>query len=130
MRTFAEEVGMLLKECSSDPVLLPFVQALKGESKRLNETTMSMAGAAMQDAEIVGAVASNYLNQFALVTLGYVWLRQAQAVLALPEEDPMRRAKLQTARFYFELVLPEAAMYAAKVAVGKGPMVDIDVDLL
>lgn len=130
MRTFAAEIGMLLKECATDEALGPFVAALKRESKRLNETTMSMGAAAMQDPEIVGAVSSNYLNQFALVTLGYVWLRQAKAVLALPEDAPLRRAKLQTARFYFELVLPEAEMYANKVAVGKGPMVDIDVELL
>ena len=35
----------------------------------------------MQDAEVIGAVSSNYLNQFALVTLGYIWLREAQAVM-------------------------------------------------
>lgn len=130
MRVFAAEVGGLLKETLGDERMAKYAGALKVESKRLNETTMNMAGAAMQDNEIVGAVASNYLNQFALVTLGYVWLRQVQAVIDLPLDNPLRRGKLQTARYYFELVLPEAAMYAAKVAVGKDPMVDIDVDLL
>jgi alkylation response protein AidB-like acyl-CoA dehydrogenase len=130
MRTFAEEVSTLLGECASDEALKSFVEALGRESKRLHETTLSMGAAAMRDPELVGAVSSNYLNQFALVTLGYVWLRQAKAVLAMPEDAPLRRAKLQTARFYFEMVLPEAEMYANKVAVGKGPMVDIDVGLL
>ena len=130
MRVFAGEVGALLKATLGDERLAPFANALKGESKRLNETTMSMAAAGMQDNEVIGAVASNYLNQFALVTLGYVWLKIAQHVVDLPEDDKVRKSKMQTARFYFEMVLPEAAMYAAKVAVGKGPMVDIDVDLL
>ena len=130
MRVFAGEVGALLKATLGDERLAPFATALKGESKRLNETTMSMAAAGMQDNEVIGAVASNYLNQFALVTLGYVWLKIAQHVVELPEDDKTRVSKMQTARFYFEMVLPEAAMYAAKVAVGKGPMMDIDVDLL
>jgi alkylation response protein AidB-like acyl-CoA dehydrogenase len=130
MRTFAGEVTALLRECGTDERLVPFVMALKTESKRLNETTMSMGAAAMQDAEVVGAVASNYLNQFALVTLGYVWLRQLQAVIDRPEGDPLREGKLQTGRFFFELVLPEAEMYAKKVAVGKAPMTEINIDLL
>ena len=130
MRAFAGEVGSLLKETLGDETLAPFANALKAESKRLNETTMAMGGAAMSDHEVIGAVASNYLNQFALVTLGYVWLRLAQHVMKLDPTDKVRRNKLQTARFFFEMVLPEAAMYAAKVAAGKGSMTEIDVDLL
>jgi hypothetical protein len=34
---------------------------------------MELMGKAMADAEEVGAAASNYLNQFAINTLGYVW---------------------------------------------------------
>ncbi len=130
MRVFAGEVGALLKATLGDERLAPFANALKVESKRLNDTTMGMAGAAMQDNEVVGAVASNYLNQFALVTLGYIWLKIAQTVVELDADDKVRRNKMQTARFYFEMVLPEAAMYAAKVAAGKGSMMEIDVDLL
>jgi alkylation response protein AidB-like acyl-CoA dehydrogenase len=130
MRVFAGEVGALLKETLGDERTAMYANALKVESKRLNETTMTMAAAGMQDNEVIGAVASNYLNQFALVTLGYVWLRQVKAVIDRPLDDNLRRSKLQTARYFFELVLPEAAMYAAKVAVGKAPMMDVDVDLL
>jgi alkylation response protein AidB-like acyl-CoA dehydrogenase len=130
VRVFAGEITSLLRESAQHEVLAPYVASLKAESKRLNETTMSMGAAAMADNEIIGAVANNYLNQFALVTLAYVWLRQLLALVDRPEDDRMRRAKFQTARFYFELVLPEAAMYAQKVSVGKGPMTEIDIDLL
>ncbi|NOY24237.1 MAG: acyl-CoA dehydrogenase [Oligoflexia bacterium] len=130
MQTFAGEITALIRSSKDDPRMAPFLGPLKIEAKRLNETTMAMSMAAMKDNEVAGAVASNYLNQFALVTLGYVWCRQVQAALALPEDDPMRRSKLQTARYYVDMVLPEAAMYAQKVSVGKGPMVDIDIALL
>ena len=130
MRVFAGEIGALIRECAGNEELAPYVAALKTESKRLNETTMAMGGAAMADNEIIGAVASNYLNQFALVTLGFVWLKQLSRVVELDADSSLRKGKFQTARYYFELILPEAEMYAKKVAVGKLPMTDIDIDLL
>ncbi|MFK7929318.1 MAG: acyl-CoA dehydrogenase [Myxococcota bacterium] len=130
MRGFAEEVSTLIRACAGDERLTEFVEPLKTESKRLNQTTMAMGGAAMQDAEVVGAVASAYLNQFALVTLGVAWLKMVKAVIDREEGDPVRESKLQTARYFMKLVLPEAEMYAAKVAVGKEPLTEINVDLL
>ncbi|MCB9674484.1 MAG: acyl-CoA dehydrogenase C-terminal domain-containing protein [Alphaproteobacteria bacterium] len=129
MRVFAGEVTALLRECADDPRMAEFTGPLKDESKRLNATTMEMGAAASADHEVIGAVASNYLNQFALVTLAYVWAKQAKAVLELDEADPKRRSKLQTARFFYQMVLPEAATYARKVAVGKACMTDADPDL-
>lgn len=130
MRVFAGEVTELIRECADIEELAPFVAALKTESKRLNATTMQMGAAAMADNEVIGAVASNYLNQFALVTLGFVWLKQLQALVGRDADDTLRKSKFQTARYYFELVLPEAEAYANKVAIGKAPMTDVDVDLL
>jgi len=130
MQVFAGEITQLIRECGGDERMAPFLNPLKAASKKLTEVTMALGGVAMQDNEVVGAVASAYLNQFALVTLGFVWAKQVKAVIDRDESDPVRRSKLQTARFYMELVLPEHEMYAQKVAVGKGPLMDIDVDLL
>jgi len=129
-QTFMGEVSALIRATAGDESLAPFIEGLKKESKRLTNTTLSMSGVALKDPEVIGAIASNYLNQFALVTLAYVWLRQLKAAQELDEGDALRRSKFQTARFFFELVLPEAAMYAEKVAAGKGSMTDIDVSLL
>lgn len=130
MRIFAEEVTNLIRSSSDIPEMQPFLAALKVESKRLNATTMEMGAKAAADHELIGAVSSAYLNQFAMVTLAYVWGVQIKAVLALPEDNPMRRSKLQTAKFFYEQVLPEAELYARRVAAGKESMTEIDVDLL
>lgn len=127
---FSREVRALLAQCGDDPRLAEFAGPLAAESKRLAEVTVALGRQAAEDPEVLGATASNYLNQFALVSLAYVWARQVRAVIDLPDADPRRRSKLQLARYYFRMVLPEAAMYAAKVAVGKGPVMEIDVDLL
>ncbi len=130
MQRFAGKITELIRKHSADERMDEFLEPLKKESKRLTATTMELGAKAGADPEIIGAVASNYLNQFALVCLGYIWARQVAAVIDRDESDPLRRDKLQTARFFMQLVLPEAAGYAKKVAVGKGPMVDIDIDLL
>jgi hypothetical protein len=129
MQTFAAEIGAVLRATKDAPELASFREALKAESARLNATTMALAGIGMQDPETVGAVASAYLNQFALVTLAFVWLKQAAAVVTRPESDPLRKDKLASARFFYEVLLPEAELLAKRVAVGKGPVMDVDVDL-
>jgi alkylation response protein AidB-like acyl-CoA dehydrogenase len=130
LKGFADEITTLIRSSADDPRMAEFVGPLKAESKRLTEVTMALGAKAAADPELVGAAASNYLNQFALVALAYVWARQVKAVLDRPESDALRKSKLQTARYFFQMVLPEAAMYAAKVAVGKAPVTEIDVDLL
>ncbi|MEZ4237002.1 MAG: acyl-CoA dehydrogenase [Myxococcota bacterium] len=130
LERFSGEVRALLGACADDPRLAEFTRPLAAESKRLAEVTMALGGQAAGDPEVLGATASNYLNQFALVSLAYVWTKQVRAVIDADDSDTRKRSKLQLARFFFRMVLPEAAMYAAKVAVGKAPVMDIDVDLL
>ena len=127
---FAGEIRALIEATIGNETLAPFATALAGQSKRLSTLTQKVMMTAMQDREYIGAVASSYLNMFALITLGHVWLVQLQHAMTLDASDPIRRSKLQTARFFFEVVLPEADVFAARVEAGKGSMTDIDVDLL
>ncbi len=128
LQTFMGEVTALIRECAGIPEMADFVTALKSESKRLQQVTMSLAGRGMGDAEEAGAAASNYLNLFALTTLAYVWCRQVK--YALTQDGPVREAKLQTARYFFQMVLPENDLYARLVEVGKAPMMDFNIDHL
>ena len=129
LQSFAAEVTATIEKAAQNPELAPFAEALGKEAGRLTNTTMGLMGRAMEDAEEVGAAASNYLNQFALNTLGYVWLRQLLFLADQPDSD-RKRGKLQTARYFFEMVLPEAALYAKRASVGKAPMMDFDIRLL
>ena len=130
LMAFAAEVRETIKAASAHAELAPFAGAMAEESKRLSTLTQQMMMTMMQDREVVGAVASSYLNLFALITLGHVWLVQLLHAMTLDADSPVRRSKLQTARFYFEHILPETAVYAARIQAGKGAMTDIDVDLL
>ncbi len=130
VKAFAGEIQALLARRAEDPRMAEIVAGLGAEAKRLSETTRALSEAAARDAEVIGAVANAYLGQFALVTMAYVWARQVEAVLDRPEEDELRRSKLQLARFFYAWVLPEAALHARRVAAGKDAITEIDTGLL
>ena len=73
---------------------------------RLNETTMALGMKGMQDQEEAAAVASNYLNLFALTTLAYLWARMA--VAASEKSGKFFTTKIKLARYFYTNILPEA----------------------
>ncbi len=125
LQTFMGELTALIRDCKGNAEMAEFITPLKAESKRLQQVTMSLAGRGMSDQEEAGAAASNYLNLFALVTLAYCWCVQVRHALTL--EGAQREAKIQTARYFFQMVLPEADLYARLSEVGKAPMMDFDI---
>jgi hypothetical protein len=62
------------------------------------------------------------MNLMGLVTLGLMWLRMAKASTAAladgAEDADFHRAKLITARFYAERILPQAGAERRKLEAG------------
>ena len=81
---------------------------------------------AAKDPEEGGAVASNYLNLFALTAIGY--LLGVQAKVALDREGKFYSTKLKTIRFYMDNILPEVHSLAAIIKAGKTNMMAFEVD--
>lgn len=82
---------------------------------RLEETSAELRHALQSDADAALSGAADYLNQFALVLLGYLWARMARAA-AGPE--PFPRRKLQCAEFFVRRILPRAEAHAAAAVAG------------
>lgn len=85
---------------------------------------------AMENPEEIGAAAVDYLMYSGYITLGYFWAKMA--VLAeqkLAEgEDDFYRAKLHTARFYFERLYPRTETLRNTMLSGAGNLMDIEQD--
>ena len=128
-RLFMEEVGQAVAAAGTDPRVAPFAAAVGARSKQLAAVTQELGRASFQDPSLGGAVASNYLNLFALNTLALMWLRMATLAASLPEDDAEARAKLLVGRYFIDVVLPEADAYAAQVRAGKSTMMDLPADL-
>ena len=126
-QTFNSRITELLRASKEhEEELADIVGPLKEASKQLGQMTMGLATKAMEDREIVGAIASPYLNYFALTTLAYIWARNAHYAVANDVDDADRRLAL--ARYYMHKVLPETKALAAIVEAGKGNIMEFDVE--
>src|SRR3546814_14561269 len=92
------------------PELAEFVAPLAKSLSRLQQSTLWIAQQGLKDPEEAGAAAADYLNLFALTALAYLWARMAEASLARLDGDDaaFHEAKLATARFFFQRVLPRS----------------------
>jgi hypothetical protein len=80
-----------------------------------------------------GAGATDYLHLFGLVALGYMWCKIAEAAIAkLPKANGSAArfsAKLVTARFFMERMLPETATRLARIESGAASTMEMPDEL-
>jgi alkylation response protein AidB-like acyl-CoA dehydrogenase len=119
-RSFAAKVGRFLKKHCEDAALKEFTEPLGKTLELLNGTTMELAMKGMADPDEASAVASNYLNLFALTAIAWMWCQSVHA--SLGKDDAFHRTKLKTARYYFTNVLPETRTLLAFIKAGKAQM--------
>jgi butyryl-CoA dehydrogenase len=81
----------------------------------------------MANPEEAGAAASDYLRLFGLTVLAYLWARMAEISLAKAgagDQDGFYRAKVETARFFVQRLLPQTSgLFQAIMAGGRSMMV-------
>ncbi|MFD2642346.1 acyl-CoA dehydrogenase C-terminal domain-containing protein [Pseudomonas japonica] len=82
-------------------------EQLLGAVQRLQDTSHWVAGQAAADPRQVGAASVEYLHLFGYVAYAYLWSKMATTSRARQAEDPaFHTAKLATAQFFFERLLP------------------------
>ncbi|MCP3998295.1 MAG: acyl-CoA dehydrogenase [bacterium] len=104
-------------------------EKLQSAISHLRTSTNWLLGA---DAADSLAGATPYLRQFGIVAGGYYLARMALVAEELlgDEDDPWLHSKVETARFYLDQVLPQAAGSGPAVSAGVAQLFAIDRDLL
>jgi len=79
---------------------------------------------AFQNQDEAGAAAVDYLRVIGHLCFAYFWARMARIALARIDADgakvdPFYIAKLSTARFYFQRLLPETAYHIRRRPLGR-----------
>jgi hypothetical protein len=92
-------------------------------------TTWVMANGAADPNDALAA-ATPYLRLFGIVTGGWVMARQALAAHGAGADDPFLAAKVATARFYCEELLPQAGGLVAAVEGGGAALFAVPVEQL
>jgi alkylation response protein AidB-like acyl-CoA dehydrogenase len=120
LRRFFHPVLAFIEAKSEDPAMGEFVLPLSKAFGRLQQATAELARRGLSDPFEAGAGASDYLRLFGLTALAYVWARMAEVALAKQEDDPtgFYRAKLTTARFFMQRLLPQAGPHLQAVLAG------------
>lgn len=126
LMTFQKRVQACLDECAEIEEMASLVEPFQKAVGRLMQATQTVASQGMKDPEFAASVASNYLNLFSLVSLGYIWLELAKH--ALKKGDAQSATKLKTAHYFMQMVLPETGLYAKLVGVGKDVTMVFDED--
>ena len=130
LRSFFHPVAEFIEANKTDAAIGEPVRRLEKAFGALQLATGQIAQAGMRDPEEAGAAASDYLRLFGLVALGYMWARTikiAHEKLPTANGDAgFYRAKLATASFFFDRILPEAGGLFAAIKSGKASMMALD----
>ena len=130
LRQFFPPVAAFIESRAQQAELAEFVGPLSKAFARLQKASAWVAANGLRDANEAGAAASDYLRLFALVAIAFMWARTADIALARKagDESGFYRAKLNTARFFMQRILPQSsALFSCIVAGGKSIM-DFDDD--
>ncbi len=127
MMAFSKRVTDFIRENKDDERMASIVESVKEASKLLSDITMNtLMAKAARDPEEGGAVASSYLNLFALTAISY--LLGMQAKLAHERGGRFAETKLKGIRFFFDKTLPEIHSLAAVIRTGKASMMALEVE--
>ena len=112
-------------EANNEEEMQPFVAPLQAAVEHLQMATGHVMEAAMSNYDEIGAASVEYLRLFGLVALGFMWARMAK--IALPKaEAAFYRAKLGTARFYMQRLLPQTGSLLAVIQAGAAVMMEFE----
>ncbi len=126
LRSFFHPVLAYIDAKMDDENLGPLVGPLGKAFGALQLATGHIAEKGLKDAEEAGAAATDYLRLFGLVALGYMWVRMAEVAFekraTANGEAAFYEAKIATARFFIDRLLPEVAGLWGAIKSGKSSM--------
>jgi hypothetical protein len=106
-----------------------FVKPLIAHKQAWLDLSMKLGEAAMENPDSAGAGAVDYLMYSGYVTLAYFWARMAvlaqQKIAAADGDVSFYEAKVMTARFYFERLLPRTESLKVTMLASAGSVMDM-----
>jgi butyryl-CoA dehydrogenase len=126
LRRFFHPVQQFLEAEAATPEMAEFVQPVAKAFERLQRASAWIAQESLKNPDQAGAAAVEYLHLFGYVAFGYLWARTAKVALAKRggAEAGFYDAKLRTARFYMERLLPRSGAVFAALMAGSTTMME------
>ncbi|HBM84284.1 MAG TPA: acyl-CoA dehydrogenase, partial [Halieaceae bacterium] len=125
---FTEIIGAFC-DANTDAADAQFTNALKTYKDEWLELSLKIGEKAMQNPDEAGAAAVDYLMYSGYVTLAYFWARMAvlsrQKIAAAEGDTAFYEAKVMTARFYFDRLLPRTLAHKQALLSGAENLMDM-----
>jgi hypothetical protein len=120
VREFTGHIAKFAMEQMGDAKVRGYATRLARLAAEWNVLTMRIMLGARKDRDVVGAASYHFLMYSGYVTMGYFWALQAAAASRKlaeggAEKPAFYKAKLYTARFYFDHLLPRAEGHATSM---------------
>jgi alkylation response protein AidB-like acyl-CoA dehydrogenase len=121
LRKFGSIVKQFIEDEGTSKAMDEFITPLADIATKVEKLSMEVGMKAFGNKDEAGAAATDYLRVVGHMVFSYFWARMAKLALQKEKEnssDPFYAAKLHTARFYFERLLPETAMLIRRARSG------------
>ncbi len=132
LKDFAADVGAFCMENSQNPEMAEFIKPIMAYAQDWQKLTETIGAKAMQNPDEIGGASVDYLMYSGYMTLAYFWAKMAKvAQEKLKQSDADKdfyQAKIATARFYFQRMLPRAKGHDACIVNGVDSMMALDAD--
>ncbi len=132
LKKFGRLLVQLIEDEGVNEDMSEFVTPLAKVAGQLQQVTTAIGFAAMQNPDEAAAAAVDYLRMLGHVVFAYLFCQQAKVALAALDagsDDPFYTAKLQTIRFYFARLFPEAIGAMKLAQAGSKAVMDTDAAL-
>ncbi len=112
---------------AADDAMREFLEPLGEALDTLEASTGTVLAQAQESLEAIGAAACAYCDLFGYTAVAWMWAQAAERALQ-QADDPFCEAKLHTARFFMQGLLPQTKALAATLAAGPGPVMALSAD--
>ncbi len=129
---FGKMVGAFIEAEGVNEQMAEFINPLADLADKMQKLTMELGMKALQNRDEVGAAAVPYLRVAGHFVFAYwfaVMAKVAQEAIANGSTENFYKAKIMTARFYMNKLLPETAMLIRQARSGSASLMEMEADL-
>jgi alkylation response protein AidB-like acyl-CoA dehydrogenase len=122
-------LGLIVEFCTEqtmNPAMAEFIAPLAKIAQDWQQLTLEIGRRTMSDPEEIGAASVDYLFHSGYVALAFWWAKSVAAAEHGAHPEAFKKAKRDTARFYFQRLLPRCQAHAAAIRAGAGSLMALD----
>lgn len=130
LRKFTKIIHKFCQQHEASESMKEFIEPLAALNSKWGDLTMHVGVSAMENPDEVGAASVDYLMFSGYVTLAYFWALAAHTAQTRlnenTDEEDFYKAKISTARFYFQRLLPRTQTLETTIKSGAANLMEMD----